>query len=229
MTCPKLLVTQLLCPRTCVTPCPLVRGWGVEALVLSVAGGYRADVWALVPHLYIALFHTKTEENRGSASESWPFPFPAPRHPTEINKREAGKCHLPWGPSLLPRDRCPWGAILRLPGGQTPPGTAQQQLCSPTGPGGRGRRGELGWLSPEGITAALGAPPPRTPRSMGPSALISFPWARCPSQALAPVAPGWEAKRGAGGGTVVVPPSLLILQLEADAAGLGPGQPWGCC
>lgn len=30
-----------------------------------------------------------------------------------------------------------------------------------------------------------------------------------------------------GGGTVAAPPSLLTLQLEADAAGLGPGQPGG--
>lgn len=39
----------------------------------------------------------------------------------------------------------------------------------------------------------------------------------------------WLGNEGFGrGGMVAAPPLLLTLQLEADAAGLGPGQPRGC-
>lgn len=99
--------------------------------------------------------------------------------------------------------------------------------------------GNFKWLSPEGITPALGgdcsspwwASRCQLPGSLtfrGPSTLCLLPTGSRPITGSGPTR-SWLGNEGCGGerGTVATPPSLLTLQLEADAAGLGPGQPWG--
>lgn len=125
-------------------------------------------------------------------------------------------------------------------GGGTPPGTAQQQLCSPKGPGEQGSKGgsrvgvhqgEPGVAQPQGASSG--------PRRGSWSAISQGPSvSEDPAPHLLPIGSGsvagsgprcsWLRNEGCSGGMVTMPSSLLTLQLEADAAGFGPGQPWGC-
>lgn len=189
--------------------------------------GHKANIRARMPHFYVTLFQiaTKCREWR-NCSESQPFPAPWRQHRTEINRWGSGRCRLPWGtataPPAVPGDKRPWGAVHQLPEECPPralPGSGS------AAPGDRGDRaaglGQQGGLSPVGIAPAPGvaqsADSQRPTRFGGPSTLISSSLGaqrRLQPQTLL-------------GGTVAVSPSLLTLQLEADATGLGPGQAGG--
>lgn len=185
-------------------------------------------------HLYVALFHTETK-NRGTVSKSQPFPLPRGwQHRTEINRWGAGKV-----PLALGRSHGPVPALPGDPGGQHTSSVEDKPhralpSSSSAAPKDWGERAAAGTrvAQPRGDRFS-----PRRGseyRLPGPLNLGGTQHPRLLRIDLVPITGSgpkcsWLGNEGCsrGGGMVATPPSLLTLQLEADAAGLGPGQPGG--